>query len=160
MWVAAYTFFGFFFGSADAGMDRESPVEHAQPLTDAERELVRATHFGMTVAVVDPNGDLARTNSLMRDLAGTGLFDDVVALHDASDADLVVTVARSSINRGGARSFTLARMDDPNISITVNYNRLSFMTAARAGERQHDRLALEVINAVDQLMDPKADAPQ
>ncbi len=107
MFVCAYAFFGFFFMSADTGMDRESPMEHAQPLTDAERELVRATHFDMTVAVVDPNGDPARTNSLIRDLAGTRLFDDVVASHDASDTDLVVTVARSSIDRGGARSFTV-----------------------------------------------------
>lgn len=135
-------------------------MEGAPPLTQSERELLESTHFDMTVAVVDPNGDLARTNSLIRDLAGTGLFDDVVASNDASDTDLVVTVDRSSIDRGGARSFTLARMDDADISITVNYNRLSFMTAARAGERQHDRLALEVIKAVTQLTERQTDVPQ
>ncbi len=103
--------------------------------------------------------------ALIQDLEATGLFEQADSVDETADADLVATL----INRPPT-SFSLALSDDPEsgIPITVYYDlgRLRLLGAPLGNQRQRDRrqyldrLSVEVIKAVSQLLERPADAPQ
>ena len=93
LFLAAYVFIGFFFTSANAGMDRETRMAGAPPLTDAEQRLLAATHFDLTVAVNTRSGRpddvlIRNRDFVIRELEDFGIFDEVVPVEESSDADL------------------------------------------------------------------------
>ena len=141
---------------------REERMEFAQQLTDAERVLLSAIHFDLTVAVTNPYYPPVYRRSLIRDLEETGLFGAVASVNETSDADLVATVIGVYNDDRTGKSFTLALNDDPESGLTIKvYYYLGGLLRNPGDRRQYmDRLAVEVIEAVNQLMERQADAPQ
>ena len=128
----------------------------SSPLTKDERQLLRATHFDLTVAVKNRHNKPfppVSIEKLIRHLDKTGLFDRVGRASEMPEANLIATIAGTYSGDKHGLAFALALADNPekNISIKVYYwyGRRSNRRVERA--QYQDRLAVEVINAVNEL---------
>ncbi len=155
--AAMLTPFAWWFVIGDSDFPSGKRMEFSKPLTEAERQLLRATHFDLTVAVRNRRyGRLfppVYIEGLIRNLDKTGLFDRVGRASQTPDTKLIATIEATYWGDKNGAAFALALADNPEKSISIKvyywYGKKSKGRAERA--QYQDRLAVEVINAVNEL---------
>ena len=125
----------------------------APPLTEAERELLKRTHFRLKLAVANPNHPPAYTISLIDDLKATRLFDSVAAAEDVATPGLIATVMGRYYGDKAGQSFTLSTATRPGRAIGVKVHYVLGGMFAGMGDRTQylERLAVETIRAATEL---------
>ena len=142
-----------------AAHTRATRLLHAAPMTADERQVRESTHFDLHVRVENPRFPPVYTGVLVTDLATTGLFRIVDDGGAPDTADLVATVTGSYYGDKAGLSFTLGRADGRSspVQLKVYYTVGGVFTAIGDRRQYLDRLAVEVIRAVETLQAGAAD---
>lgn len=134
---------------------REDRMRHAPPLTAAEQTRREGAYFDLSVAVQQSHDGRMGSAIVIGDLEATGLFRHVGGASETPEPDLIATVTGRYFQPETGVSFSLAPTADTTstMSIDVHYERGRSTVSSADRESYLDRLALETIRAVEDVLD-------